>query len=306
MRIRGVVGVLVALQAAQWIAVAALARWTGVHDAGLVLTVLQVGVLLPVALVSVHAAAEAVFGARFGVVAAAVWALGPFAVVPLWDGRYRDTYTHGFLAPLAGLTHDPGFRAAVLLAAALALTALALGRQSLALAAAAGLVAGSAGWADSAAVIGVGVPVLGLLVARRPRLAAAAALATLPGDLALVLGGSALPSFPTRGSAWSHLDANVLGFQEYFWSMRLLEWLPVAGAIGLARRSLPVAGATLAIVAGWLIVEGSSVAAQFNQGTFLPLLLPAAPAYLLLAAGIVLLAPPLPVPRRWRQASAER
>ncbi|MGZ4353164.1 MAG: hypothetical protein ACXVZ4_06440 [Gaiellaceae bacterium] len=292
LRLTRTAGVLGVLQVVQWLAVAALARSSSADDAGAGLLVLQVGLLLPLALVSVYALVAAISDARLGLCAAALWALGPFAVAPLWDGRYRGLYEDRFLAPLVGLTHEPGFRAAVLVTAALALTALALRRESAVAAAAAGLAASAAAWADASAVIALGVPALALLAGRRRGAAAAALAGVVPGAIALALAGD-LPSFPTSHAAWSHLDANELGFQEYFWSMRLLQWLPLAGALGLARRSVPLALALLAVVAGWLIVEGSSVGAQVSNGTFLPALLPAAPAYCALAAGIVLLVPPL-------------
>lgn len=289
-------GALAALQVVQWLAVAALARSSSADDAGAGLLVLQVGLLLPVVLVSVYVLVATVSDTRLGLCAAALWALGPFAVAPLWDDRYRGLYEDRFLAPLVGLTHEPGFRAAVFVTAALALTALALRRESVVAAAAAGLAASAAAWADSSAVIALGVPALALLAGRRNRCAAAALVGVVPGAIALAHSG-ALPAFPTSHEAWAHLNANELGFQEYFWSMRFLQWLPLAGALGLARKSVPTALALLAVVAGWLIVEGSSVAAQVSQGTFLTTLIPATPAYCALAAGVVLLVPPLRVAR---------
>lgn len=282
---------LAALQLVQWLGVAVLAGWKGA-EGGTALAAAQVALLVPVATCSVYALVALVCDRRLGLVAAALWALVPFAAVPFWDTRYRALYETRFLTHWAGLADDPGFRAAAATAAALALTALALRRGDLRAAAAAGLAASLAAWADAGAVIALGVPALTLALARRPRLAAAALAGAVPGAVALALG-PALPSFPTTGLRWTHLNQNEQGFQKYFWSLRLLEWLPLAGAIGLARRAWPLAVALLALCAGWLVVEGSSVTAQVFDGSFFPSLLPAAPAYFALAAGVVLLLPPL-------------
>lgn len=294
---------LAALQILQWAAVAALAGSTDTN-AGAGLLVLQLGLLLPLVLVSVYTAATEATGRAVGLWAAAVWALGPFAVVPLWDARYDGIYRHRFLAPLVGLADEPGFRAMALAAVAVALAVVAARRGRLDAAAGAGLAASAAAALDARAVVVLGVPALVLLLARRGRLAAAALGAALPGVVALAIGDGQLPSLPTAASRWSHLDANELGFQEYFWSMRVLQWLPLAGAVGLARRSVPLAAALLAYVAGFFVVVGSSFDVSFGAGTFLPALIPAAPAYLLLSAGVVLLVPPLPRPARLVRSSA--
>jgi hypothetical protein len=285
---------LAAIVVLQWLAVLALARHSAANDAGTALAVLQVGVLLPIATWAVCAAVAFVAGERLGLVAAALWALGPFAAATLWDTRYRHLYEDVFLVRVTGLADDPGFRAAVAIAVALALTALALRHGTPWAAAGAGLAASLAAWADVSAVMALGVPALALLAARRPVLAAAALAGAVPGMVALAAGPD-LPSLPTTNARWTHLDQNELSFQEYFWSMRLLQWLPLAGAIGLARRSWPLAAAALALVAGWLLVEGSSVGAQAFDGTFLAVLVPAAPAFFALASGVVLLVPPLRV-----------
>src|SRR5207245_5190848 len=37
---------------------------------------------------------------------------------------------------------------------------------------------------------------------------------------------------------WHRLNLNLLAIKEHFWSLRVVEWLVIAGLIGLARRSL--------------------------------------------------------------------
>ena len=82
--------------------------------------------------------------------------------------------------------------------------------------------------------------------------------------------------------------------QEFFWSVRILQWLPVAGVIGVARRSIPLALLIGIWFGAYLVALGGDPDNTIGGGTFLTVLVPALPAYLLLAAAIPLLAPPLP------------
>jgi hypothetical protein len=110
--------------------------------------------------------------------------------------------------------------------------------------------------------------------------------------LAVVLAAlAALALFRTVPSA--HLGHHGIGksldlFREYSWSRRLLEYLPLAGLVGVARRSWP-AFAFL----GWLFVSVICVTLT-RQLPILPLtlaLIPALPVYALLTASIVFLVP---------------
>jgi hypothetical protein len=81
-------------------------------------------------------------------------------------------------------------------------------------------------------------------------------------------------------------------FRENFWSNRLLQWLPIAGTIGVARL-MP----TLAVLAsGWLAAASVLViatTAEFGRGRLLISMIPAWPAYALLVAAIPALVPTL-------------
>jgi hypothetical protein len=101
------------------------------------------------------------------------------------------------------------------------------------------------------------------------------------------------------------LQANMDGLREYFWSQRVLQWLPIAGAIGYARRSVPLAVGLGAWLGGYVAFRASQTGVGFEDGEFFRVLLPALPAYILLAAAIPLLIPtlaarlgPLAAPRR--------
>jgi hypothetical protein len=164
-----------------------------------------------------------------------------------------------------------------------------------AVAAAAGLVASLAVLADASAVLFLAAPAVALLAARRWRETGAYAAAVLPWIVVVLVRDPALPSFPD-GNVWGNLHDNFLGVQEFFWSVRILQWLPVAGVIGVARRSIPLALLLGIWFGGFLVARGGDPDNTVGGGTFLTILVPALPAYLLLAAAIPLLAPPVP----WR------
>ena len=89
-------------------------------------------------------------------------------------------------------------------------------------------------------------------------------------------------------------DANMAGLREFTWSNRLLQWLPLAGATGVARRS-PLAAILLAAWFGtFALAYGASPNLPVSDGTFLAAFVPALPAFSLLVASIPLLIPTAP------------
>ncbi len=90
---------------------------------------------------------------------------------------------------------------------------------------------------------------------------------------------------------WTNFRSNMAQLREFFWSARVLQWLPFAGAFAVARRSLPLMG----LVAGWfaafLLVKGTPPQSTVESGSFFRLLMPAYPAYFLLGAALPLLVP---------------
>ncbi|HUH15956.1 MAG TPA: hypothetical protein VML35_08735, partial [Gaiellaceae bacterium] len=130
----------------QLTAVALFAREVGVPEGERLAAALSVGVAVPLALAGVYVLGAALAGPAFGLWAAAVWAFAPFAAVPLFDPRYRETYVEGFLPHAFGLSGGAALPAAAVLLVSAALTAVAVPRGSVALtvAAGAGLVAAAA------------------------------------------------------------------------------------------------------------------------------------------------------------------
>jgi hypothetical protein len=75
---------------------------------------------------------------------------------------------------------------------------------------------------------------------------------------------------------------------ETGWSVALLEWLPVAGTVGVARRSSPLAAG----LAGWLVLVVLRAAeASYANGAFWREFAPALPAAALLVTAVSLLVP---------------
>jgi hypothetical protein len=89
------------------------------------------------------------------------------------------------------------------------------------------------------------------------------------------------------------INQQFLGFREYFWSARLLEYLPLAGAIGIARRSIPKTAFFVVWLGAFFVIKGSSPAVNVETGSIWRLLMPAWPAYFFLAISLPLLIPRL-------------
>ena len=298
---RAALAALAAIQLAQWLAVVLLALDARSDDADPLLKALNVGVLLPVALASAYAVGDRLAGPRLGVLAAGVWAFFPFLAIPFVDPRYHDRWADGFVPRAVGLTDASEFPAMVplLLAAAFLLHAITHPnptlQQTVASGGAAGVAAGAACAVDGSALLFLPAAVAALALARRPRELASFAAAAAAGVAVLALR-AAWPDLSGAG-VWGHLHRNELLVREYFWSVRVPEWLLVAGVVGALRRSAPAG----VLLGGWalafLLARGTDRGLTVENGQLFAELLPALPAFTLLTASVPLLAPPLPA---WR------
>lgn len=145
-------------------------------------------------------------------------------------------------------------------------------------------LAGDRGFAEGTAIL----VALALLI-RRGRGSTALGGALLAGVLAAWL-------WRAQGAGPLSLDAfeaSMAGLREYFWSQRLLQWLPVAGVIAVARRSVPIALALGAWLGGYVLFRAARPDVGFEHGELFRELLPALPAYVLLASALPLLVPTL-------------
>lgn len=294
------------------------------------IVLLQQLVLAPVAIVSVYAILRGLGERWLGYLGAFVWVAAPFAAIPLFDVRYHDRYVEQLLPQVLGLTAMADYPSMVVLLAAAAFLCRALDTRLGHDAAAAGLLTGFAIGIKPANAVVIVAPLLALAVARRPRQALTFAVALSPALVTLALwkhrglgfvpllafGGQHLAAGSPLVAAgvhlrpdryvnldWSHLYHNILLIREFFWSVRLVEWLPLAGTIAVARRSRPKALFLLAWLASFVVLKGSAFQASVEDGSFWRLVMPGFPALLVFLAALPLLRPGVrrlsaaPVPR---------
>ena len=258
---------------------------------------LNVLVLAPLALVAAYWLAARLGGRLLAVSTVALWVLGPWLLLLFALDPYAPVVRDRVLPLALGLTAEPAFPAAVALVSAAALILTSLDRRSLHGAVLAGLVAGAAVAVEPHSLLFLGGAAGAYVAARRLPEAGAFALALAPALLAVVLwkaraldGPDPLSFGPVH---WGQFTDNMAGLREYFWSQRLLQWLPLAGTVAVARRSVPLA----LLLGGWMlsfgVIEGSQPAAGLDGGGIFRVLLPALPAYVLLVAAVPLLVPTL-------------
>jgi hypothetical protein len=281
------------------------------------IVLLNVLVLLPVALLCVYAVGTRIGGRIVGYTAALLWVVLPFVAIPLFDPRYHERFVDQVLPTALGLTAMADYPGMVLLLVSAYFLFRLLETHAPADAVLAGAAAAASAAVKPSNLLYFAPVGLALVASRRIVPAAWFTAGAAPALIALALwkerGLGYLPAFALEGvrvalgSAsispsinryvnidWGQLRQNELGIREYFWSVRLLEWLPIAGTIALARRSL-TAGM---IGGGWLIcyivIKGSSSYASVDSGSFFRFMIPAFPAFVVLAASLLLLVPHAP------------
>jgi hypothetical protein len=246
--------------------------------------------LLPAAVIAAYALGWSLGGRLLAPWFGAVLVLLPLAGWLYALAGFRDTYVDHVLVHAYGLSDDGRFAAGALLLVAALLIVRSL-EGDLRAGAAAGIAAGGAMLAEPSAALFLLGPALAYAAARAPRPLAAFAATAVPLALVTLLVQDVDPGLDISRDAFS---ANMAGLREYLWSNRVLQWLPIAGAIGLARRSIPVA----ALVGGWFgafaLAEGASPNLPVEDGSYLVAFVPALPAFCLLAAAIPLLVPGVP------------
>jgi hypothetical protein len=282
-------------------------------------TILQVGVMAPIATLAVYDIGARLAGRLAGVWCAAAFALAPFAAIPYFVQRYHDSWVDQFLPQALGLTQQADFPSvvAVLVSAALTVRALQAGRYREAVLA--GTFAGVAVALKPANALFLLGPALAFVIARRWREAGLFAVALVPALVALTLwkyrGLGDVPLFadgqarlasglgdPIVLSPTSWFDRtihlnfdtwkqNMSGIREFTWSARVLQFLPIAGALAVARRSLATSGLLLGWLLGYVVVKGAADVATVESGSYWRLIMPALPAFVLLSASVPLLVP---------------
>jgi hypothetical protein len=280
-------------------------------------TILQVAVLGPVATLSVYDIGARLAGRLAGLWCAAVFVAAPFAAIPYFVQRYHDSWVDQVLPQALGLTQQADFPSvvAVLVSAALTVRALEAGAQREAILA--GTFAGVALAIKPANALFLVAPAVAFVLARRWRHVVLFGLALAPALLALTIwkskGLGAVPLFaqgttrlaaglgdPVLAQSWFERTfdfdletwkQNMSNLREFSWSARVVQFLPLAGAIAVARRSVPAAAFLLTWLLVFVLVKGSASVSTIESGSFWRLVMPGLPAFALLAAAVPLLVP---------------
>jgi hypothetical protein len=290
---------------------------------------LNVLVLMPVALLATYGIGNRIGGRLFGYWCAALWILVPLIGIKYTDAGYHQRYTELLLPQSLGLTAMSDFPSLVASVVAAYFALRAAQDDAPWDGVFAGLFAGIAlGIKPSNAPLIVGIG-LALLWTRRVRAGGYAVAGLAPGVLALAVwkgrGEGNLPilrngapgahAAPVVASlnihqyihpSWSFFTAELHDIEQHFWSVRVLEWLAIAGMIGLLRRSRPAG----LLFGGWFFSMLAVKWTSPNHGTIadsdlLRQSIPTIPAALMLLAGILLLFPGVPqrlqrpYPRPW-------
>jgi len=281
-------------------------------------------VLTPIALFCVYDIGSRIAGRLIGYVAAGLWVFGPYIAIPLFKHSYHSKYVDQFLPHPLGLTMMGDYPSVVCLLAAGALLIRTYQTRRVEWAIAAGLVSGLAVLTKASNLIFLATPIVLFLIGKRWRELGTFALCVVPalGTLALwkYRGYGTLPAFGngmgahqlalgpgwqgTAGSIftpyhkyanidWHNLQNNLDGLGEQFFSLRVLEFLPFAGAIAVARRSWRVAIALSVWFWLYFVIKGSDSVSSVDSGSFFRLLLPAIPPLVLMVACLPVLIPRL-------------
>ncbi len=278
-------------------------------------------VLLPIALLAMYGIGARISGRIFGYWTAAVWVAVPYVAIPLFVQRYHGKYLEQTLPQTFGLTPLADFPSMVLLLVAAYLVLRALDTRDWREAVLAGLAVGFAFSVKPSNVIFFPAPFVAFALARRWRQLVAFGATVLPGVLLVALwkqrGLGTQPLFAEGGNGtlaalgiprpevlaggigryvnlnWDHLRENRDSLREFFWAIRPLQWVVIAGVLALIRRGWARAGLIAVWFYAFLVVKGSSEHARVEDASFFRLLMPSFPAFVLLIAAVPLLAPKL-------------
>jgi hypothetical protein len=308
------------------------------------IVLLNVLILAPAAVIGMYLLGEKLAGRLFGLWAALLWVMLPGIALILYRAQTRPLVIDSFLPTATGFNALSDYPSMVCAIWAAYLLFRALDRNDLIDGVFCGLVLGFLILLKPAngplVLAGAGV----LLITLRLRALLGAAVAIVPALIALTVwkrtGSGAiaiLPPSPGGGASqapgapapsrpghleqlyhraingfhhyinfnWGHLAANVRDLQEVFWSVRLLEFLLVAGTIALIARARWKGVLVVAWFVGFAIIKATNVDASVKTTSVYRYLLPAWPAWVLLVAAMILLWPTSPATRSRRRFEDE-
>lgn len=283
---------------------------------------LDVLVLGPIALLCIYGIAKEIGGVVFGYWATALWLVVPFIGIKYTDHFYHQRYTELTLPQAFGLSAMSDFPSMVAVLVSVYFAFRIMRRPDTVDALACGLAGGTALAIKPSNSIFLAGVVLGLAYRRRVAGAAYVLAGLMPALITLALwkyrGLGNLPLLQSEDAVrlasgahaqlvafnplhkyvkfdWHHLRLQLDAIKEHFWSLRVIEWLVIAGIVGLARRSVPA----VLVVAGWfaafVVTKGTYDYASIDDASIFRIMMPSYPAFVLMLASLVFL-----FPRRWR------
>jgi hypothetical protein len=281
------------------------------------IVLLQGGLLVVVATLLVFAIGDLLYGRTYAWLALGLWMAAPLLMLWGFGPRYAPQFRDLFLAPhWYGLTNMGDMPSLVAVLATTWAGLRAYERRTIEDGALTGLFLGIAvGIKPSNGFFVPALAVL-LLASRSVKTVVAVGAASVPALITLALwkdkGRGFLPitsaSAPSVREAsgrnpalafsnpYVHFDSAHFGMMLHdlagvFWSVRLLEFLAIAGLLGALRRSW-VKGAFLGLwFTAFVIVKGSSTLTSVASVNFFRYIEPGLPAFVFLAASVMFLAP---------------
>jgi hypothetical protein len=274
-----------------------------------VLILVQVLVLLPLGGLGIYVLGARSGGRVVGYSSAVIWTLGPIASLHYFIGPNWLNQTLPMSLGLTALGYLPGMLV-LLLAAVFVLRAL--DEQRLLDAATAGVAAGASIAIEPRNAFFLAAPLVAFVAARRARQLGVFAVALTPclltyllwrergvGQLGTLSQTLLLPP-PNQFTWWYNLQIALTELQGSTWSLRFIEWIAVAGFVGLIKRSPVKALFFGAWLGAYVLATGDSRATTVDGVSFWHEWLPAFPAFCVLMASL-----PLLWPRAGRHVAAD-
>jgi len=287
---------------------------------------LNVLVLAPASAVGMYLLGERIAGRIFGVWTAVLWTLMPALAFSLYSPAHRTYLADFFLPTGTGLNTLSDYPSMVCAIFCAYLLLRAIDTNSLQDGALAGVMLGFLVLIKPANGPLPVVGVVALVATLRLRALAGTLVAAVPAAIALAVwkqvgtggipalsggggGGGGTSTVTQNAHKYLNIDFHRLGqdvreLREVFWSMRLLEFLLVAGVIALVARSRWKG----LFVVGWFVafglIKGTVSYADVYDTSIYRFLLPAWPAWTLIVAGVAYCWP-VGLPARARRRAAD-
>jgi hypothetical protein len=280
------------------------------------ITLLNVLVLGPVALLCMYGIAERIGGRLFGYWATLLWIVLPYVGIRYALHGYHQKWTELTLPQMLGLGAMSDFPSMVALLVGAYFCLRAVDGGHWLWSAGAGFAIGYALAIKPSNTAILIAPALLFLVFRRRSIVPF--LAGLAPPLFVLgfwkeRGFGHLPAFSraaperrvaagvgdvfkplhkyTHDNSWTQLHNNLIQLREHLWSDRVLEFVVLAGIVALLIRSRRGGVFVGAWFVSFLLLKGTYLNARVEDATFWRLLLPAFPAFVLLVAAVPLLIP---------------